>query len=246
MAGPGSPSNTTNFGLSNGMLVLEAFERLGIDDPQIVRNKIRTATISLQLELQRFGSPARGINLWNVLENQVINLVEGQATYPIADNILAITDMWYSTINGNGAGYNLDRILTPITRQQYSQIPNKLQPGTPTQWWFQKLPDQQVTIWQPPSQAAPNYLIFYNALQRIDDANLGSGETPDVAYRALDAVCARLAYRLVKKVIPRQEWATVLPAMKADKEEADADFFTEDQEDGPMIIQPNVAPYGRL
>lgn len=246
MTTPGTVSGTNNFFLSNGQILLEAFARLGIDDPAIVRNKIREATISLNLELQRFGSPARGANLWKVLYGLTINPVVGQAVYAIDPSYLAITEMNFTTVNGNGAGYNLDRIMTPITREQYMMIPNKLQPGQPTQYWFQRIPVQQVTIWTPPQQGAPNYLFTYNAIQRIDDANLGGGEYPDVPYRALDALCARLAYRLVKKVLPRSEWAVMLPAMKADADEAWADYATEDQEEGPMIITPNLSGYGRL
>lgn len=246
MPTPGQPSGTQNFGLSNGMLLLEAFERCGIDDPEIVRNKIRTAQISLNLELIRFCSPARGASLFNILYGQTITLVPGQAVYTIPASTLAITEMWYTTINGNGAGYNNDRIMVPITRTQYAMLPNKLQPGLPTQFWYERIPVPQVTIWQPPAQGAPNYQITYNALQRADDAGVTGGETPDVPYRALDALAARLAYRIAPKVLPRSEWGAVLPMLKQQADDAWADFATEDQEDGPMIMQPNVAAFARL
>lgn len=246
MPTPGQPSGTTTFNLSSAQILLEGFERCGIDDPEIVRNKIRTAQISLNLELQRFGSPARGPGLWKILYGQVIPLVAGQAVYTLDPSILTVTEMWYTTINGNGAGYNNDRIMVPITRTQYAELPNKLQPGLPSQYWLEKLVVPQVTIWQPPAQGAPNYQLTYNALQRIDDAGITGGETPDIVYRAIDALCARFALRLAKKILPRSEWGAVLPLLKADADEAWADFTTEDQEDGPMIMQPNVAAFGRL
>lgn len=246
MATPGQPSGTYNFQMTTGMVGVEVFHRLQIWSPETIRKHWLDFKVALNLEMIRISSPGRGINLWKVLEQQVLPLVEGQAIYPLTADILAITEMWYTTVNGNGAGYNLDRIMVPITREQYAMIPNKLQPGIPTQFWFQRLAIPQVTIWQPAQQGGPTYQITYNALQRLSDAGLGSGETPDVVYRAYDMLCARMAYRMAPKLIPRSEWGAVLPILKQQAEEAWEDFAADDQEKGPMIMAPNVAGYGRM
>lgn len=246
MATPGTVSGTTNFLLTNGGVVVEAFHRLGIHSPELIRQHLLDARVSLNLELQRMSSPARGLNLWKVNYGQTLTLVVGQATYVLTPDVLAITEMWFRTVNGNGTGLPSDRIMTPLTRQQYSDIPNKLTNGLPNQYWFERLTIPQVTIWQPPSIAAPDYTVVYNTLTKIDDAGLGSGEIPDVVYRGLDVLCARLALRLMPKVLPRSEWATIRPMLKEDAQEAQDDFVADDQETGPMIITPNVAGYGRI
>jgi len=75
----------------------------------------------------------------------------------------------------------------------------------------------------------------------IQDANLGGGERPDIVYRAIDALCARLAWRLAIKFAP-----AMTAARKDDATEAWNDFATRDQEMGGMVIQPNVSGYWRI
>lgn len=240
MATPGTPSGTSTFNLSDTMIVLEAFDRIQIRGPAITRHHLHTAKISLNLELQRWGN--LGINLWKEVTGQVIPIVAGQATYPLPPNLITLTEMYYTTVNGDGAGYNNDRIMTPITRTQYAMIPNKLQPGQPTQYWFQRLQAPQVTIWQPPTQQAPAYVITWNGLLQIQDAGLGSGQTPDLVYRAFDALCAAMAHRLSVKFSP----PPIQQMRKAEAVEAWNDFTTNDQELGAMIMAPNLAGYGNL
>jgi hypothetical protein len=243
MATPGSSSGTQTFFLSNAELLFEAFDRAHVRPSEITRHHLISARRSMNLLMQEWSN--LGVNLWEVVQAQ-ITLVTGQALYTLPSNLVTIMEMYFTTVNGNGAGYNSDRIMVPVTRTQYAMIPNKLQPGIPTQYWLERLESPVVTIWQPPFQGGPSYVINYNYLQRIDDAGIGTGETPDVVYRALDALCAGLAKRLAKKFAPLEIRQQIVAETTADSQEAWNNFVTNDQEDGPLIYQPNVGGYGRM
>jgi hypothetical protein len=243
MATPGQSSGTQTFFLSNTELTFEAFDRCQVRPSEITRHYLLSARRSMNLELQAWSN--KGINLWEMVQAQ-LTLVAGQATYPLPANLVTITEMYFSTVNANGAGFNSDRIMIPITRTQYAMVPNKLQPGQPTQYWLQRMEAPVITIWQPPFQGGPAYTINYNYLSRIDDVGLATGETPDVPYRALEALCCGLTKRLAKKFAPAALRQQIVTETTADALDAWNDFITNDQEDGPMIMQPNVGGYGRM
>lgn len=232
-------SGIQNFFLSNGELVFEAFDRIGMRPGELTQHHLSSARRSLNLEFQRLSN--LGINLWEIVQAQ-ITLVAGQATYALPTNLVTITEMNYTTLNGGGVGINTDRIMLPITRTQYAMIPNKLTPGNPSQFWLERLETPLVTLYQAPYAGSPAFLVNYYYLQRAQDARLGSGETPDIVYRGLDALCAALAKRLAIKFAP----PPVIETAKAEATEAWNDFVTNDQENGPMIMQPNLSSYGRM
>jgi hypothetical protein len=243
MTVPGQSSGTQNFFLSNSEILFEAFDRIMVRPSEITVHHLTSARRSLNLELQAWSN--LGINLWEVVQAQ-LTLVAGEATYTLPANLVTIMEMYFSTVNANGAGFNSDRIMVPITRTQYAMIPNKLQPGLPTQYWLERLENPVVTIWQPSFQGAPAYVINYNYLQRIDDAGIGTGQTPDVPYRAMDALCAGTARRLAVKFAPPQIRQQIVQETKDTWLEAWNNFVSNDIEDGPMIMQPNVGGYARM
>lgn len=236
-----SSSGTYTWGLSNGGLIREALEQATGQPPtEIDRRVMASAYISLQLELAEWSN--RGINLWKISSGNVIDLVVGTAVYTLPTNLVDLTELYFTQVNGNGAGYNLDRIMIPINRDQYAMLPNKLQPGTPTQYWFERLsPAPQITIWQPPSAGAPSYVVTWNGLIRVQDANPTLAETPDVPYRALPALTAGLAKRLAFKFAPARH-----ALCKAEADELWASFVSNDQERGPTVVTPDLSSYANM
>lgn len=242
---PGQPSGTYNFSPSNYSVVLEAFDRCRIRPAELTRHHMNSARLSLNMELVDWSNS--GVNLFKVASGTV-TLVAGTGSYAIDQSIETLTEVYYSQINGDGAGQNNDRIMVPITRTQYAMIPNKNTQGIPTQYWFQMLRTPQITLWQVPQIGAPNYVVSWYGLQRIADANLGDGETPDIVYRAYEALCARLALRLLTKFGPDDpaKFTALRSVLKEEAEFAWVNFQTRDQENGPMLIQPAVGSYGRI
>lgn len=267
MATPGYPSGTYSYSLTNSGLIYEAFDRIKIRGPEITRHHLLSARQSLALALISWSN--RGINLWR-MTGGTINLAAGQELYAIPPSIVALTEVWYSqpdgtqttyltdgygnlVLDGNGqpivltggsaSGNNTtDRMMAPITREQYASIPNKYQVGTPTQYWFQRLVQPSLTIWQVPATGAPTYVLRWYGLQQIMDAQIAGGETPNVVNRAIDALVAEMAHRLATKFSDR----TTEMDRKADAAEAWQLFAANDTEAGPMIMRPNLSGYARM
>lgn len=235
---PGSSSGTYNFTLPTAGVVLEAFDRIQIEPQMITRHRAVSARASLNLELQEWSNA--GFNFWETASGS-INLAVGTATYTLPTNLVMLTELWYSVVNGGGSGINSDRIMVPITRTDYANLTNKLQQGIPTQFWFQMLLTPQITIWQVPALGSPTVVLNWYGLQRIQDANLGGGEVPNVPNRAIDTLCAGLTKRLAEKFAPSQ----FADKEKIFKESWDL-FARRDQEPGSVTYRPNLGNIGRM
>jgi hypothetical protein len=271
MPTPGFPSGTTDFGLTNAGVINEAFDRIQIRPTSITRHHMISARQSMNLEMVRWSNLginlwkmtggtidlAVGQELY-ALPASTVALTE--LWYSTPDQTTPITSYLRDgygnlILDGNGqpivltgsdpasgANSTTDRIMVPITRQQYAMIPNKYQAGIPTQYWFERLTQPQFTIWQVPATGAPTNVLRWYGLERINDIGIAGGETPNVVNRALDALCACLAFRLAMKFSDKETVA----ARRADRDEAWAEFTANDTEPGPMIITPNVSAYGRM
>lgn len=225
-------------------LILDSFERAGVHPTSLTRDRMISARRSLNMELQSW-SVRPGPNLWEI-DLQTITLVAGTATYALATETMTVLDVYFSTINGGGTGIDIDRLMLPISRSQYEMIPNKAQVGFPTVYWFQRLITPQITIWQPPQTGAPSYLIKYTRMKRIQDAAPNGLQTPDIPYRALDALCDGLALRLAKKFAPAETRADIVAGLKQDAAESWGLFSRNDTEDGLFEIQPQLNSYWRM
>jgi hypothetical protein len=245
MTTPGSSSGTWGFSPSNSELVFEAFDRIGVRPEAITRHHLTSARNSLGYELIRWTN--NGAPLWKIVTG-TINLLAGTATYTLPASLVTLTEVYLSLVNGNGTGQNSDVVLTPVTRTEFAQIPNKNSPGNPVQFWFEMLATPQVTFWQNPSIGAPTYVVNWYGLQQIQDAGIGGGETPDVVYRGLDALASALALRLFTKFGPANpmERQARLAELKEQAATSWSDFVTRDQEMGPRLIQPNIGIYGHI
>lgn len=236
-----SASGTYNFSLTNSDIVIEAFDRCRVRSTALTRNHLISARRSLNLELQKY--VISGVALWEVvpftfqLQTGVAVYTAGTGVTNIPLNTVTMLDVYFSLINGGGAGVNIDRILLPMSRTDYAQFSNKLQPGQPTMYWYEKLGSPQMTIFQPPTaaNAYPNAQISGYAMLRCQDANLGSAETPDIVYRGLDALCAGLATRLALKYVDDAE---LRAEIKQEAKDAWELFSDDDREDVNISILP--------
>ncbi len=223
-------------------IITEAFERCLIHPAALTRHQWISARRSINLELQTWSN--RGINLWEVIP-WTVQLVAGQATYTagagvtnIPSTCQSMLDVYYSIVNGYGSGINNDRIMVPIGRTQYAELPNKLTQGVPTVFWYQKLEIPQITIWEVPLQGYPTVQLSGYCLSRIQDASPTMGQTPDIPYRFNDALIAGIAARLALKFAPERYALLKGEAKEAWEEAADAD-----REDVPMYILPQLGAY---
>lgn len=131
----------------------------------------------------------------------------------------------------------IDIVMNPIGRTDYSDQPNKFVQARPTVYWFDRLINPTVTVWQTPDQNGP-YVLYYYRMVRIQDASATMGQTADIPFLALEAVCATLAVKLATKYAKAQ--LAVLMPMATD---ALNSFLEENRERADIYVLPMLSGY---
>lgn len=227
-------SGTYNFNLSNGEVVLSAYERVNIRTPSIRVEHMVTARRELNLLLVEAAN--KQVNLWKV-EQDSVNLVQGTATYSVPAKTVMILDAWITT--NNGLSNQQDRYITPISRTEYASYNAKNTQGQPTTFWFDRLISPTITLWPVPDNSGP-YVLNYFACVQMQDANIPGGETPDLPYRWLDWFVAGLAHRLSRVYAPQLE-----AIRKADAMDAWATAASQDTENVNFNLALGIGNYYR-
>ena len=176
----------------------------------------------------------RGVNLWAV-DLISIPLVEGQATYSVPSNTVALLDGYIVQNTGNAA---INRILLPISRSEYATYPNPNMQGYPTVFWFDRLLAPTVTLWPVPDGTVSAF--NYYRMRQLQDATLPNGAQIEVPEYFLEAFALGLAYRLA--VI----WSPALATgLKALADEAYGIATDQNVETANTYIAPLVSGYFR-
>jgi hypothetical protein len=228
-------SGTTNFNLSIGGdgIVIEAFERIGVRPTELLYNHLQSASRSINLAFQDWAN--RGVNLWKI-DLISVPLIQGTAVYSLPSDTVQLRDL-YVRLNPSSS-QPTDRLLYPLSRNDYAAIPNKNSQGTVNSYWFDRLsPTPTITFWLVPATTGNQTIQIYRSAQ-IQDANLANGETPDIPLRFLEACCADLAARLAQKFQP-----TLWAQMKVDAKMAWDAAAAEDRERVPLYIAGDVHSY---
>jgi hypothetical protein len=239
-------SGTATFNLDIAELIEEAFERCGGE----LRTgyDLRTARRSLNLLTIEWAN--RGINLWTV-EQGVIPLVTGQATYELPVDIIDVLDMVIRTGTGqNQTDINISRIAQPT----YTSIPNKNAQGRPIQAWIRRLSageypvpfspsattvaSPQITVWPTPNPPGNQYTLVFWWLRRIQDAGSSGAKTMDIPFRFLNCMVAGLAHYLSLKVPGVAPERAI--ALKQDYMEQLDLAMAEDREKAPIRFVPRI------
>lgn len=225
-------SGTSTFNLSTSGVLLEAFDRIGVRPESITREQLSSGIRSLNLELQSYNN--NPVNLWKV-ELVPITLVQGTATYALDASVQMVTDAYVTLVQSGNPP--IDRILIPISRDEYATYPNKTQQGPQSVYWFQRLEAPQITVWPVPDGQSETTLNVY-VMKRVEDATTTGAQTLDIPIRYLDVVCARLAVRLAVKYAQG-----MYPLLKSIADEVYKESFYEDQERSALIITPDFGIY---
>lgn len=225
-------SGTYSFSMPNSSIVVEAFDRCGIRPVAITREMLSSAYRSLNLELQSWSNVVP--NFWKVeLVSQV--LTAGTATYSYDSSVQDVLDAYVSTTEGTSPP--IDRILVPMSRSAYAEIPNKTQQGFPNTFWYDRLITSTITLWLVPDNTQ-TYTLNSFVMKRVQDANMLGTETPDIPARFLDALCAKMAVRLSVKFAPDK-----YPLLNSIAEKQYGDAVTEDHERAAIMIRPDFSVY---
>lgn len=223
-------SGTTAFGVSTQLddVVNEAFERCGIDPSRISGWQLSSARNSMSYVFTTWGNLP--INLWKVTQSNTGALTAGQATFNLTSADLFITEMFTRVTSG---GVNNDLIMEPISRAEYTALPNKaLQSSRPTQFYLARQITPAVYIYPTPQDTSVT--IYYNTMRVIEDPGAFTN-TPDMVQRFMDALAAELAARLAVKFAPAR-----YADLQALADKAYAIAATEDTENVSLRIVPDL------
>lgn len=226
-------SGTYAFSQSNADVVVGAYGRIGIRRPELLTEHLLDGYRQSNLALVKLSNFQP--NLWTE-ETQEVALLDGVATHVLEARTIMVLMCTIRT--GSGVSQN-DRVMGPLSAIEYQSVPNKANKGFPSTFWFNRQITPQITFWLVPD-ATSFYTARLQAVRQVQDANLPSGETPDLPYRWLDWYEAEIAARLARIYKPDLE-----DKRKADAAEALAIAATQDTENVGMTIAPGLSSYYR-
>jgi hypothetical protein len=222
--------------------VLAAFERVFVRAPELRQEHMLTARRELNFLFSQWSN--QQVNLWKVVRTQT-TLTPGQATYTLPSQTIMVLDA--SVVLNFGSQNESRRYITPISRTEYLSYANQQSQGPPTVFWFDRLIAPTITFYLVPDSNGP-YTFDYFSVWQIQDANLSGGETPDVPERWFDAIVAGLAFRLARIYPPQLPNVSPLElrnTMKQDADEAWRIAATQDTENVPLVLAPQLSNYYR-
>ena len=186
-------SGTSDFNLEFDDIIVEAYERCGMD----VRDgyDMKTALRSVNLMFAEWAN--RGLNLWTIEQREQV-LTAGVYQYALP---LDTVDALSAVIRTNaGTSTQQDITVDRIGYAEYLHVPNKNTQSRPAQWFLQRTTTPQLFLYPSPD-ATQTYTFRYYAVRRIQDAGTFTN-TADVVFRFLPCMVAGLAYYLSVKKAP--------------------------------------------
>lgn len=224
-------SGTYDFSLSNADVLIEGFSRCGIRRTSLLTEHLKDGRNAINLAMVKFSNLIP--NLF-AEEDYTVSLSQGTITYNLPARSVMVLSCYIRTGSGDA---QQDRIVWPVSLYEYSSFPNKNSQGFPSNYYFYRAANPTVSFYLCPD-GAQSYTAYFQLARQLQDANLPGGETPDVPYRFLDALCAEVGYRLSRIYAPEKE-----QMRKADATEAWAIAATTDTENVSMVIQPMIGVY---
>jgi hypothetical protein len=227
----GTTSGTYLFNPSGSDLVIEAYERCGLDDFEPNAKHFQSARRSMNFVNVLWTN--RGINLWKVTLASAALSVD-QSTVTVDPSVVGVLDTY---LNYGGAWPSgSDILLFPLSRNDYAALPEKLEPGRVTSYWFDRTVAPTIRLWPVPDQTG--YTLYWYQWQRQQDADPTGGQTVDVQYQFLEAYAAALAAHLSMKWSPDRFAALDAYAQRCWMEAAD-----ENREKVPFRLSPDLSSY---
>lgn len=225
-------SKTYDFNPGGGSLLLTAFQRCQVRPTELTATHMIEGEKACNFILAEMSNLQP--NLWEV-ELQNVPLTASTATYSVPAETVTILDMYITY----GTTTTTDRYIYPLSRTEYSSIPNKTQEGFPNQFWFDRLISPTITFWPVPDSNGP-YVAKYYSVRQTQDAVLANGLTVEIPYRFLDAYVAGLAWKLSEIYAPALE-----DKLFARYQRSWGIASTQDTENVAVAIVPGVAGYFR-
>ena len=181
-------SGTAALDYEVGDIIFDAYERAGYDVQQLNADHMRTARRSLNLIMIGWSNRTM---LPFAMDEQSFTVTEDTASYSLpTDTVDVIADVVLRR-DGN------DTPVTRISRQDYTDIPDKASTGRPDRFWVNRAATPVMYLWQVPENSTDT--IRYWRIRRLEDIT-ASAETADVSFRWIPALTSALAVALTEKL----------------------------------------------
>jgi len=186
-------SGTTTFNMDVDELIIEAYERCGLQ----VRAgyDIKTARRSLNLMFLDWAS--RGLNLWTI-EQRTLALTAGTYEYDLPDDTVNVLE---AVIRSTSNGVQTDITINRFSRAEWIHTPVKeATQSRPAQFYVERTIVPKVYFYPNPDSST-TYTFVYYAIRRIEDAGSYT-DTTDINFRFLPCLTSGLAYYIAMKRAP--------------------------------------------
>lgn len=225
-----SGQTSFGYGTTNDDLILEAWERIGRDGSTLSVVQTKSAIRSLNLLFIDWAN--KGPNLFAV-DQLDFSLLPTVPSYSLPQDTVDVLQVVVQQVSGNPVQ---DLTIARVSRSEYFALPNKAQAGErPTQFYIERTAIPVMYLWEVPQAAG--YTLKYYRMRMLQ--NVGSlTQTPDVANRWLEAICAGLAAKLAVKYAPDR--LAMLDPKAAAAYQTAAD---EDAERVTLRIVPDLTAY---
>lgn len=217
--------------MSNSDVLVEGYARCGIRRSALIAEHMQDGSKAINLAMVTFSNKIP--NLW-AYEQYTVSLTAGTATYSLPSRSVMILSAFIRIGSGDS---QQDRLIWPVSTYEYASYPNKNSQGFPSTYWFNRTISPTISFYLTPDDTQ-TYTAYLQLTRQLQDANLPSGETPDIPYRFYDALCAEVAYRLSRTYAPDKE-----AMRKQDAAEAWAIAATTDVENVGLNITPALGAY---
>jgi hypothetical protein len=216
-------------------LIQDAYEMVGME----VRGgyDMKTARRSLDMLMREWGN--RGLNLWTVIREEIPALATGNGAITLPTYVLDVLDAAWRTRPG---GELNDQLMTRLSLAQFVGLSNKVQTGTPSQFFVQRMEGDpmrmMLRIW--PISTTDGVVAIWG-LRSIQDTG-DYTNTMDVPPRFLPALVAGLAFQIALKT-PKATDRVEMLKMEYDRQwELAAE---EDRDRASFIMVPDMSSYNR-
>lgn len=173
-------------------IIEEAGARAGIPPVSNDSYQLEQAVSSLNLILQNWYNETNLLNLYT--EREPIPLLKGVHEYFLPNDIFDI-----HTASIRGADIGRDQGLTRISIEEYTRVPNKMEPGFPHQFLYDRqVDDPRIIFWLVPDR--DGYEFYYWSKDRYPELDVDNlSGLPNITYQQHEALNAELAVRLCEK-----------------------------------------------
>ena len=131
--------------------------------------------------------------------------------------------------------------MARLNKDDYQQLPNKVFPGRPLQFWLDRQVDGPVMRLWPAADATVAQIVILRHRHIMDVGTLQ--QTLEIPQRWFDAICSRLGYRLAMRTpqVDPGRAALIQPVML----KAEMDAWAEERDNSPVRITFDNSAYTR-